>query len=237
MSIKKYFGIGFSVFSLLTISACSDSDNDDVMKDVVVTQSYELTVSNLTNNQPFSPLAVSIHGANYTAWSIGTESSLGLEMLAEGGATAGFFSEATAAGAYVTVSGDAPIFSGESGTLEIESTLNNEMELTIATMLINTNDAFSGFHGLDLTSMEIGDEVTVLLPVYDAGTEANNELVGTIPGPADNGEGFNVARDDVDVVARHSGVVTNADGYAESVLDSSHSFDAPVAKLVLKRTE
>ncbi|MFT5808172.1 MAG: hypothetical protein ACI9LG_002473 [Moritella dasanensis] len=32
--------------------------------------------------------------------------------------------------------------------------------------------------------------MTYNLPAYDAGTEANSEAVGTIPGPADGGEGL-----------------------------------------------
>jgi len=237
MNMKKYFGIGFSVFSLAFMSACSDSDNDSDDMIIGTMQSYQLTVSNLTSNQPLSPLAAAIHDSNYTAWSIGVESSIGLEKLAEEGATTEFLSEATAAGAYVNVSGDGAIFSGESDTLEIESAMHDEMKLTIASMLINTNDAFTGAQSIDLSGLEVGDELSVLLPVYDAGTEANNELAGTIPGPADSGEGFNVVRDDVNVVSRHPGVVTDVDGYNDSVLDSSHRFDAPVAKLVLKRTQ
>ena len=102
-------------------------------------------------------------------------------------------------------------------------------------MLVNTNDAFAGKGGIDLNALALGEQVTMNLPVYDAGTEGNNELAGTIPGPADGGEGFNAARDDVNVVSRHSGVVTNIDGYADSVLDESHRFDTPVARLTVRR--
>ena len=237
MNMKKYFGIGFSVFSLAFMSACSDSDNDNDGVKVGTLNGYELTVTNLTSNQPLSPLAVAIHNSNYTAWTIGVEPSLGLEKLAEEGSTTEFLNEAISAGVYASVSGEGAIFSGESETLEIESVKNDEMKLTIASMLINTNDAFTGAQSIDLSSLEIGDELSVLLPVYDAGTEANNELAGTIPGPADGGEGFNIARDDVNVVSRHPGVVTNIDGYDDSILDSSHRFDSPIAKLVLKRIQ
>jgi len=240
MNFKKYVSIGLSVCSIVTLSACSDNDSNDSNDEVtpeVITQSYELTLSNLSNNQPLSPLAVAIHGESYTAWTIGEESSLGLEKLAEEGDGTDFLIEATDSGAYTTKAGAGLIFPGDSETLDIESISSDDLKLTFASMFINTNDAFIGKKGLDLTSLDIGDEMTVLIPVYDAGTEANNELSGTIPGPSDGGEGFNALRDDVNVVSRHPGVVTNEDGYADSILDSSHRFDAPAAKLVLKRTQ
>jgi hypothetical protein len=237
MNFKKYVSIGLSVCSIVTLSACSDNDSKDKVTPEIMTQSFDLTLSNLSSHQPLAPLAVAIHGESYSAWSIGVESSIGLEKLAEEGDVADFLTEATDAGAYTTKAGAGLIFPGESETLELESISSDDLKLTFASMFINTNDAFIGIKGLDLASLDIGDELTVLVPVYDAGTEANNELNGTIPGPADGGEGYNALRDDFNVVSRHPGVVTNEDGYANSILDSSHRFDAPAAKLVLKRTQ
>jgi len=240
MNLKKYVSIGLSVCSIVTLSACSDSNSSDskeVVTPEIITQSFDLTLSNLSSNQPLSPLAVVIHGESYTAWSIGVESSIGLEKLAEEGDVTNFLAEATDAGAYTAKAGAGLIFPGEAETLELESISSDDLKLTFASMFINTNDAFIGIKDLDLASLDIGDELTVLITVYDAGTEENSELSGTIPGPADGGEGYNALRDDVNVVSRHSGVVTNEDGYADSILDSSHRFDAPAAKLVLKRTQ
>jgi len=72
--------------------------------------------------------------------------------------------------------------------------------------------------------------------VYDAGTEINNEAPGTIPGPADGGEGFNADRsDNVNLVRGHGGVVSSADGLASSVLDQSHRFDNPAVMVTITR--
>jgi len=241
MNFKKYLSIGFSVCSLVTLSACSDNDSSNVVDDdlapEIITQSYELTLSNLSSNQPLSPLAVAIHGSSYSAWSIGEASSLGLEHLAESGDGTIFLTEATNAGAFTTAAGAGLILPGASETLGVETIVSDDLNLTVATMFVNTNDAFIGRQGLKLADLTLGEEMTFFLPIYDAGTEANSELAGTIPGPADGGEGFNAVRDDVNVVSRHPGVVTNEDGYADSILDSSHRFDAPGAKLVLKRTQ
>jgi hypothetical protein len=49
-------------------------------------------------------------------------------------------------------------------------------------MLVNTNDAFTGLDALRLR----GHGATLARMAYDAGSEANNELRGFIPGPCCN---------------------------------------------------
>ena len=85
--------------------------------------------------------------------------------------------------------------------------------------------------------MAVNDSMAMMLPVYDAGTEANSEAAGTIPGPADGGEGFNAERDDADTVSYHPGVVSSQDTLPDSVLMAEHRFDNPVARLIITRVE
>ena len=134
MKIKKIVGIGISLCSILAISACSD--NDSMNKKI---KSYELTVSNLTSNQPFSPLAVVIHDEKYSAWSIGGPSSTGLEHLAESGSVSDFLSEADDSGAFKTETGSGLIIPGESETLELESKSSKNLKLTLASMLVTVS--------------------------------------------------------------------------------------------------
>jgi hypothetical protein len=75
------------------------------------------------------------------------------------------------------------------------------------------------------------------MSVWDAGTEANDELAATIPGPAGGGEGFNADRNDDDRVAFHSGVISQDDGLASSALSANHRFLNPGAQLVITRIE
>jgi hypothetical protein len=75
-----------------------------------------------------------------------------------------------------------------------------------------------------------------MLPVYDAGTEANDEEAANVPDPAAGGEGFNASRNDVDWVRIHPGVISSEDGLTGSALIGSHRFDNPVIKLTLTRT-
>ncbi len=220
--------LAFASTGLLT--ACG-SDSDDL--DMV---SYEITVTNLSNNQPLSALAALLHDGDYKAWSLGTSASSGLEYLAEGGDNSTFISN-DAAMLMDSNSGSAPVGPGASDTLTLTSDSAAVLNITLASMLVNTNDAFTGMTGLDVSMLTVGDTMKHYLPIYDAGTEANDELAGTIPGPADGGTGYNASRDDVDYVARHPGVVSKDDGYSSSVLDGSHRFDGPIAKLVVKRLQ
>ena len=73
--------------------------------------------------------------------------------------------------------------------------------------------------------------------VWDSGTELNDELAATIPGPAGGGEGFNTTRDDTDVVSFHPGVISQDDGLATSALSGNHRFLNPGARITITRTE
>ncbi|MGV6859545.1 MAG: spondin domain-containing protein [bacterium] len=215
------------------LSACHDDNNDSTTTPVPETFSFAIHVSNLTNAQPFSPPAVILQGADFTAWQVGQAASVALEHLAEGGDA----SELLAAeAAQPNAVGEAPVGPGGSAVLELSTTDPAQLHLTVATMLVNTNDAFTGVTGLDLSSMQVGDTRVVLTSAYDAGTENNLELAGTIPGPADGGEGFNAARDDVTTsVTLHGGVVGADDGNPASVLNSVHRFDNPVMRIEVVR--
>jgi len=198
---------------------------------------YTITATNVSNNQPLSPLAVVVHTDGYTAWRTGVPASSGLEHLAEGGDPAQFIDEAKAAGSRATATGGGPIAPGAAATITLSTVSSSDLRLTTATMLVNTNDGFTGAVGAIIGDLGIGDSRTVPVFVYDAGTEANEETAATIPGPAGNGEGYNSVRETRNVIALHSGVVTHDDGLAASALDESHRFQAPVMTIVVTRTK
>jgi len=220
----------------LGVSACSDSD-------LIEPKIFEVSVVNASASQPLSPIAAVLHRGGYQAWEISGSASAGLELLAEGGDNSELLAEAEASTAnYLTgTSSQGVLLPGDSVSLSLSAGQLENTELTLISMLVNTNDAFTGVTGLDLTSLSVGGELQLMLPIYDAGTEFNSELDGTIPGPADGGEGFNVARDDIaDQVTRHPGVVSDAanGGLSEnplSTLEEIHKFDAPIAKVVVTR--
>lgn len=234
---KTYIRYLAFVPALLLLEAC-DSDSTRIPTPpapvVPPTLSYQISITNLSYAQPLSPLAVIIHDSSYSGWALGGAASAGLEQLAEGGDNSEFLDSADTV---LKVGGEGIIMPGVTETLDVTIDEVPEVQLTLVTMLVNTNDAYTGITGLDLASLGVGESQVIGLPVYDAGTEANMELMGTIPGPADGGVGFDALRDDVDFVARHPGVVSRAGGYSESVLDESHRFDAPLAQVTVTRVE
>lgn len=226
-----------SVFTL-GLAACNDNDNVVEEEEVVpvtapMEYKYSITLTNLTYAQPLSPVAVALHG-DTKMWQVGQAASIALEKLAEGGDNADFIA-LTSNMATTTSEGVVP--PGASVTLDISTTEPMTTYLTVATMLVNTNDAFSGLTGVDISTLTLNQEKSWRLNVYDAGTELNNEAVGTIPGPADGGVGFDAMRNDIDVISYHPGVVSKDDGLSSSVLTQAHRFDNPAVKLTITRTK
>ena len=228
---------------LYLLSACDSNDSivSSPPPPPPATASFDVSVTNLTNAQPLSPVAVIAHQSGYSFFSVGSSATVGLEEMAEGGDNSALLAAADAdAMVTVTASGVAPIGPATSETVTVdllESELTG-LRISVATMLVNTNDAFSGLNGMQVDSMAVGDVLNIRSIAYDAGTEADSEEATTIPGPAAGGEGFNAARDDqADRVSMHSGVVSRDDGYATSDLTEQHRFDNPVVQIRIERTE
>jgi len=232
---------GLAPLALVTLlSACGGSDNDldndgvtDMPEPMPVEMSYEVTVTNLTYAQPLSPIAVVLHGDS-ALWTVGETASTELEKLAEGGDSADLIAMESI---LASTSGEGAVGPGASTTLTVTTTDEMATHLSIVSMLVNTNDAFTGLTAMDLSSLAVDSPQTWTLGVYDADTEANSELAGTIPGPDDGGTGYDAERDDVDFVAKHSGVVTMDDGLSTSVLTQAHRFDNPAIKLTITRKQ
>jgi hypothetical protein len=222
-----------------SLAACGDNDRNEPVQVVTpptpepVSYTFDVTVSNLTAGQPLSPIAVIAHTEG-TLWQIGNAASIALEAIAEGGDNSQLLALENA---IANASSEGPVGPGANTTITLTTYSLEALKLSLATMMVNTNDGFTGLSALDVSSLAVGDSLTRTTVAYDAGTEANTEAAGTIPGPADGGEGFNEARDDVNFVARHPGVVTNEDGLSGSVLSPEHKFDNPLAKVVITRTQ
>ncbi|MDH5426535.1 MAG: spondin domain-containing protein, partial [Gammaproteobacteria bacterium] len=212
-------GAKLGAASILSLSLVACFHGEDDSDDMPIEATYKVTVSNLTNGQPMTPVAVVIHKAGYHGWTLGSAASTGLEKLAEGGATTDFISEA-AANMYVMstdVAGSAPFGPGGTATVNVKANYNSGLKMSVASMLANTNDAFTGLDAVDIGSLAAGESMTMMSHVFDAGTEADTESAGTLAGPADDStsadKAYLAARDDShDFVTIHPGVVTKDDG-------------------------
>lgn len=239
----KNFQHKFSTAAILSLTlllgACSDDDDDEEMMvepdptPMPVNVSYEVSVTNLTYGQPMSPIGVALHSEGQL-WVVGESASAELEQMAEGGDNSALLALSVV---NASASGDAPFGPGATQTVTVTIEDTTDSKLSLVSMLVNTNDAFTGLNAIDLASLAAGDSWTGYAGVYDAGTEANSEMAGTIPGPIDGGTGFDAARDDVDFVAMHPGVVSMDDGLSTSVLTQAHRFDNPAVYITITRTE
>lgn len=217
-------GITVSLSSLFLFTGCPDSSDS--------TRTYKVSLKNLTFAQALAPAGIIVQNdsTNFKAFEIGATASVGLETLAEGGNPQVLLDEAETANVLYTnaLSG----LTTPGSTNEITFTVDNEdLKLSIASMLVKTNDAFVGAKDIDLN---FTGTKTFNLNVYDSGTELNDELASTLPGLG--GEGFNSNRNDSnDFVTLHTGVVTADDGLSTSGLSFSDRWDNPAAVLTIER--
>ncbi len=146
---------------------------------------WQVTVENLTpaGSQPLSPPLVVVHSPRVDVWSVGTIANHGVAAIAEDANNTPLeeaLPDVPGVASVFTVPGG-PIPPGGTRTFEVE-TRGRFDRLSLVTMLVNTNDAFTG-----LDSHRVRGKGAVLETIaYDAGSERNNELVGFIPGPCCN---------------------------------------------------
>ena len=213
--------------SCLLMACGNDSEQAPKLAD------YEITVVNATAAQPFSPLTLAFHSSSESLWNIGEPASLALEKMAEAGDGSELIASLTTS--YGSATGTGLILPGQSETLRVTSQLAQDLRFSATTMLVNSNDAFAGLRSAEIRQLMVGETMQWQLPLYDAGTEFNSEMAGTIPGPADGGEGFNPIRDDLlNKISRHSGLVSQADDDL-SVLAAHHRVLGQVAILTITR--
>jgi hypothetical protein len=192
---------------------------------------FEITITNLTPGQTFTPVFAASHKPGLTFFMAGQPASVPLEILAEAGDTAPIKAEFRANPEVKdVVDSGAPLPPGMSVTL-IVKTGGGFDHVSLGAMLIPTND---GFFALNDVAGPRRNHTTVLFsPAYDAGTEANDELCVHIPGPPTvcSGEGFNPSREgDVNFVHIHSGIHGVGD-----LSPAAYDWRNPVARIAIRR--
>lgn len=153
---------------------------------------FSVRIINLTNGIYYTPFLVAAHPAGTSIFTVGQPASANLQAMAEGGDISGLVSDLDGLGATIAENPAGGLLAPASETnvdLNTDGT-SNEL-LTIVSMLLPTNDAFAGLNAVQIIT-EPGTYVFDV-PAYDAGTEANDELLtgGGAPGaagmPADPG--------------------------------------------------
>ena len=142
---------------------------------------FEVTITNLTRGQQFTPILVATHKANVKLFELGTPASPELATLAEEGNAAPLAAALTALpGTGHVVVGTGLTNPGSTTTLLVDGR-RGFGHLSVAAMLIPTHDAFFAVNTIALPRGS--DKLTLTVPAYDAGSERNDELCASIPGP------------------------------------------------------
>jgi Spondin_N len=211
--------------ALLIGPAAANGDDDD--DDGGRPKAYRVTVENLTpaGSQPLSPPLLVVHSSRADVWSVGDIASHGVAAIAEDANNTVLESALTGFPGVRSVETGAggPIPPGGSGSYVVE-TAGRFNRVSLLTMLVNTNDAFTG-----LDSLRVHGGRTVLATgAYDAGSERNNELESHIPGPCCNNP---FVRDpEGRVIQMHEGIKGVGD-----LSPATYGWTGPAARITIER--
>ncbi len=213
-------------------------------------QKVTVTVQNLTHGSHFTPLLIAAHDGSTHLFQAGSAASANLQAMAEGGDTAGLIADLNAAGA-VHSSAAGLLAPGSSFTsTELDTGTGNNV-LSIVGMVLPTNDGFVGVNSWKIPSAP----GTYMMPglAYDAGTEANDELLGLAnagasgnagaPGaPSGSGGTGGTGAAGIDTnqtIHVHRGVLgdTNATGGTSDFDSRVHRWLNPVARVIITVTD
>lgn len=165
---------------------------------------YEVTVTNVTRGQSFTPIMVATHKEGIKLFTEGTPASPELATLAEGGNTVPLMAMLSANPNVLNVTTIPGLLApGKSVTVKIR-TQSKFDHISVASMLIPTNDGFFALNGIRGPK---GKQILSLeSPAYDAGSEPNDELCANIPGPVCGGEGASPNAGGEGFVHIHAGI-------------------------------
>ena len=188
---------------------------------------FEVTVTNLTRNQILSPMLVVSHAENVALFTAGQPASSDLMALAEEGNNMPLSMTLGANSRVLDVqAGAGGILPGASDMVTISASGHSRF-ISMASMLVNTNDAFVA---LDSFEIAADSDVTTHAVAYDAGTEFNSESCSFIPGPACGAGGMHDPQPAEGFVYVSNGVQGIGD------LDAAvYDWRNPVAKVTIRR--
>lgn len=140
---------------------------------------YEVTITNVTRGQVFSPAVIASHDANVSLFELGAPASAELAQLAEEGdpSLLAALLQNDPGSRFVASTGG-PLMPGQSVTVTILVD-GDHPYLSVAGMLVSTNDALFAARGLRVPE----ESMSLFARAYDAGSEFNSEDCAFIPGP------------------------------------------------------
>lgn len=212
---------------------------------------FEVTFTNLTSGQPLTPPVVATHSENFQVWKVRREARFGVQQIAENGNNAPLltFLERRSRVFDVVQGGGGPLLPpGTAGggtfpdavTFEITAS-DDAHSLSLVSMLVCTNDGFTGVDRLSLPA-HVGGTTEYEAAAYDARTERNTQNLRDIVPPCqpligvtdDHGK---PGTDQSNPALRTNGVVRHHRGIADraDLLPGVHGWTDPVAMIEIER--
>jgi hypothetical protein len=192
--------------TLVSLTAATAAADFRVPGPSVRPVTYDVTVTNITHGTFFTPLLVVSHrSAPNLLFTPGAAPSDDLAHLAEAG-DRGPFSD--------TLSGDSRVLDiegssgalppGHSVTVSIQAVPGRD-HISLGAMMVPTNDGFVALQDAPLPND--GGTASSWADGYDAGSETNDEVCNTIPGPCGaDGQGYSPADPGEGYVHIHAGI-------------------------------
>ena len=211
----------------------------------------EVELINLTRGSWFTPFLVAAHSPDASLFAAGSQASANLQAMAEGGDISGLSADVQALNANVVENPAAGLLAPGARTtasLNTDAAPDNTV-LSIVAMLLPSNDGFMGLNGIAIPT-EPGTYVFDV-PAYDAGTEANDEVVGSgapgepgYPAPppvaaASGTGGSGISASPEGYVHIHRNVLGDSDmtGGASDMVNTVHRWLNPVVRVVVTVSE
>ncbi|MDO6765660.1 spondin domain-containing protein [Agarivorans sp. 1_MG-2023] len=205
----------------------------------------DVKITNLTQGIYYTPLLVTAHTSDAHLFEVGQTASSALQAMAEGGDISGLQTIADGISAVSSANPAGGLLAPTEYAMVSDLDTGSNTHLSIVAMLLPTNDGFVGKDSWEIPS-EAGT-YTFYMNGYDAGTEANDEIVNGggmsgVPGiPANPGMNGGTGGSGVATASANSNIHIHPGNVGDqdaaggmSDLDSRiHRWLNPVAKVVV----
>jgi hypothetical protein len=192
-------------------------------------RTYAVSITNLTRGVSFTPIMVATHQQGVRLYNVGEPPSDALAAMAEGGDTGPLAAIINATPKARTASSSGLLDPGQTVTVTVAS-LKGSNHISLAAMMLPTNDGFIAVTDVPLPKGK--QAVAYLSNGHDAGSEPNDELCASIPGPTCQGEGGSPGVGGEGFVHIHAGI--HGIGNLES---SEYDWRNPVARITVRQVD
>jgi hypothetical protein len=190
----------------------------------------EVTITNITNNQTFTPIVAVSHRRHLDLFELGLPASDELIAIAEGGDIAPITTLLSLNDQVVDIQNSGGLLGpGETVTIMLDANKNTN-RISLASMMLPSNDSFIALDSVRVSKHS--QSKTYFSPGYDAGSEINDESCLNIPGPYCGGVGPSPADPGEGYVHISRGISGSGD-----LLSASFDWRNDVAKITVRRVK